>query len=89
MSKTSLEDRYFASVLLQRRGLIVLTEHAYCGVLHGIRDVESDAITDKVVNQDKCSGVALGDTLSRSTRVSLTIRLVPKVLKTKLFFGKK
>lgn len=67
----------------------MLSERAYSTFLHGIREVESDAITDKVANLDKCSGVALGDTLSRSTRVSLTIRAVPKVLKTKLLFGKK
>jgi len=36
-----------------------------------------------------CSGLHVGDRLQRTTRLSLTIRVVPKVLKTKLFLSRK
>ena len=58
----------------------------YTKYLHGIEEVMSDTIDDKVVNIDRCRG-DIGDTLERSVRVSLTIRHVLKVLKTKISFG--
>lgn len=67
----------------------MVTEDMYKVYLHGIAEHCEDTVTDSVVNLDKCSGVGVGDKLSRDTRVSLTIRHVPKTLKMKLFFGKK
>ena len=57
--------------------------------LHGISEVTEDKITDKVVNMSACEGVCIGDVLTRSTRVSLTIRYVPRTIKTNLLFGRK
>ena len=83
----TLEDRYLCSVLLLPRSLIFVREDMYKVYLHGIDDRKSDVITDKVVNLSKCDGVKICDSLDRSTRVSLTIRYFPKVLKAKLFLG--
>jgi len=77
------------SMLLQRRSLILVTEDMYKVYLHGIAERTEDCVTESVVNLDKCSGVRLGDQLTRDTRVSLTIRYVPKTSKMKLFFGKR
>ena len=59
----------------------------YTDLLHGIAERSSDLIDDRVINVSHCSS-AIGDTLPRATRVSLTIRYVPKLLKLKLKFGK-
>ena len=56
--------------------------------LHGIAERESDIITDKVTNDTECN-VTSGASLKRSTRVSLTIRHVPKVLKAHIRLGKR
>lgn len=77
------------SMLLQRRSLILVTEDMYKVYLHGISERTEDCITEGVVNLDKCKDVTVGDTLTRDTRVSLTIRYVPKTLKMKLLLGKK
>ena len=77
------------SMLLLPRSLIFVREDMYKVYLHGIDQRKSDNITDKVVNLSKCEGVNIGDTLERSTRVSLTIRYVPKILKAKILLGRK
>lgn len=84
---SSLEDRYFMSVLLEPRSLFLLTEDLYHNYLHGIAERTYDVITDKVANLDTCNA-ELGDTLQRTTRISLTIRNVPKTLKLKLNLGR-
>lgn len=76
-------------MLLQRRSLILLVDRAYSFLLHGIRETDSDLIDEKIFNLDRCVNVKLGETLKRETRISLTIRHVPRVLKSKLFFGNK
>ncbi|ELU12938.1 hypothetical protein CAPTEDRAFT_112863, partial [Capitella teleta] len=85
---SSFDDRHFASFLLERRSLVLVREEMYSRMLHGIKEVETDTLCEKVLNLDS-SEHSLGDTLARNTRISLTIRVVPKVLKAKLFFGKK
>uniref|UniRef100_A0A8D0H389 AlkB homolog 6 n=1 Tax=Sphenodon punctatus TaxID=8508 RepID=A0A8D0H389_SPHPU len=82
------EQRHFLSLLLQPRSLLVVREEMYTRYLHGIRPVASDTVTEKVANRGAC-GVELGDTLPRGTRVSLTIRHVPKVLKTAVLLGRR
>ncbi|XP_072130575.1 alpha-ketoglutarate-dependent dioxygenase alkB homolog 6 isoform X2 [Mobula birostris] len=82
------ENRYFLSLLLEPRSLLVLKDSMYLKYLHGIRPVSEDIITDKVANLTSCNS-KLGAVLTRTTRVSLTIRHVPKVLKTTLLLGKK
>ncbi|XP_027687001.1 alpha-ketoglutarate-dependent dioxygenase alkB homolog 6 isoform X2 [Chelonia mydas] len=81
------EQRHFLSLLLEPRSLLVLREDMYVRYLHGIRPAASDAVTEKVANVAAC-GAVLGDELRRGTRVSLTIRHVPKVLKTAIFLGR-
>ncbi|XP_053124703.1 alpha-ketoglutarate-dependent dioxygenase alkB homolog 6 [Hemicordylus capensis] len=82
------EQRHFLSLLLKPRSLLVLRQDMYVHYLHGIRLVAEDTVTEKVVNAGGSSS-AVGDTLSRGTRVSLTIRLVPKVLKTSIILGRR
>ena len=83
-----LKDRHFASVLLEPRSLVLVSDDMYKVHLHGIADRLCDVVTDKVANLHSTSA-QIGDELERGTRVSLTIRNVPKVLKAKLFFNKK
>lgn len=67
--------------------MLILQNTMYTDLLHGISERTTDIIDDKIVNIAHSSS-AIGDTLTRSTRVSLTIRYVPKLLKLKLKFGK-
>ncbi|KAK0135776.1 Alpha-ketoglutarate-dependent dioxygenase alkB 6 [Merluccius polli] len=83
------ESRYQFSLLLRPRSLLVLQDHMYRSLLHGVQPRRQDTLTDRVVNLPCAGAGAVGDTLTRGTRVSLTIRHVPKVMKTKLFLGKK
>jgi len=80
--------RHYMSLLLEPRSLLLLTDDLYKNYLHGIDTVTNDTIDSSVQNIHLCKA-KLGETLTRSTRVSLTIRYVPKVLKAKLLFGKK
>lgn len=82
------ENRYEFSLLLKPRSLLILQDDMYQHLLHGIKGSVEDTLTDKVVNLPAAWAVS-GETLSRGTRVSLTIRHVPKVMKTKLVLGRK
>uniref|UniRef100_A0AAQ5ZQ87 Adenosine deaminase tRNA specific 3 n=2 Tax=Amphiprion ocellaris TaxID=80972 RepID=A0AAQ5ZQ87_AMPOC len=82
------ENRYLFSLLVKPRSLLILQDEMYQRLLHGIQGYEQDTLTDKVVNLS-AAGALPGDTLTRGTRVSLTIRHVPKVMKTKLMLGRK
>ncbi|KAM7380877.1 hypothetical protein PAMP_004147 [Pampus punctatissimus] len=82
------ENRYLLSLLVRPRSLLILQEEMYQRLLHGIQACTQDTLTDKVLNL-AANGARPGETLTRGTRVSLTIRHVPKVLKTKLILGRK
>ena len=69
------------SLLLARRSLLVVRDDAYHRLLHGIEPRDHDLITDAVLNRGE---TPCGERLTRDTRVSLTIRHVPKVLKVRL-----
>ncbi|XP_039180975.1 alpha-ketoglutarate-dependent dioxygenase alkB homolog 6 isoform X2 [Crotalus tigris] len=84
----SEEQRHAFCLLLKPRSLLVLQEDMYVRYLHGIRPVMADTVTQKVANASLC-GCDFGDTLPRQTRVSLTIRHVPKVLKTSIILGRR
>lgn len=86
---TSLEERFMCSVLLQPRSLILVRDDMYKIYLHGIAERNEDVISGNVSNLCSCDNVNIGDILTRDTRVSLTIRYVPKILKAKLLLGKK
>ncbi|XP_063168189.1 alpha-ketoglutarate-dependent dioxygenase alkB homolog 6 [Candoia aspera] len=82
------EERHVLSLLLKPRSLLVLQDDMYVHYLHGIRPVTEDTVTQKVANAG-VRGCEFGDTLTRETRVSLTIRHVPKVLKTSIVLGRR
>ncbi|XP_078671529.1 putative RNA/DNA demethylase ALKBH6 isoform X1 [Branchiostoma floridae x Branchiostoma belcheri] len=86
---SSEDQRYCMSLLLQPRSLLVLQEDLYHRFLHGIAERATDDVTDTVANLTSCGGVAVGDTLTRDTRVSLTVRHVPKTLKVQLRLGRR
>lgn len=82
------ENRYLFSLLVKPRSLLILQDEMYQRLLHGIQACAQDTLTDKVVNLS-AAGALPGEILIRDTRVSLTIRHVPKVIKTKLVLGRK
>ncbi|XP_074663235.1 putative RNA/DNA demethylase ALKBH6 [Tubulanus polymorphus] len=86
--ETSFNKRHCMSLLLEPRSLVILQEDLYKTYLHGIQEITHDTLTEKVSNLERTKH-CLGETIERSTRISLTIRHVPKVLKTKLIFGAK
>ncbi|CAH1986681.1 unnamed protein product [Acanthoscelides obtectus] len=72
-------------ILLEQRSLVIIKEELYSKYLHSISEREDDVLED-IVNLDYCGEKYIsGVKLKRKTRVSLTIRNVPKVLKVKLF----
>ena len=78
------------SFLLEPRSLLVLRENLYHDYLHAIAERDYDTISfEKIRNLKLCSGnYNEGEILKRGTRLSLTIRHVPKTSKLKLKFGK-
>ncbi|KAL2094184.1 hypothetical protein ACEWY4_008903 [Coilia grayii] len=82
------EKRFLFSLLLQRRSLLVLQDDMYKHLLHGIQNTCEDTVTETVVNLSSAAA-HLGQTLTRDTRVSLTIRHVPKVLRANLLPNRK
>ncbi|XP_061103572.1 alpha-ketoglutarate-dependent dioxygenase alkB homolog 6 [Conger conger] len=82
------QSRYLVSLLVQPRSLLVLQNEMYEHFLHGIQGVSQDTLTDRVANLSAACARA-GDCLTRDTRVSLTIRHVPKILRASLLLGKK
>ena len=86
---TSLESRFCLSVLLEPNSLLVLKDDMYEKYLHGIDQRTEDAVSEKICNLSHLgTPVIHGNVLKRTTRVSLTIRHVPKTLKVKLKLGK-
>jgi len=86
---TSLESRFLLSLLLEPNSLLVLKDDMYQKYLHGIDQRAEDIVSDKICNLSHLgTPVSCGDVLKRTTRVSLTIRHVPKVLRVKLKLGK-
>lgn len=65
----------------------MLKDDMYNKYLHGIDEVHSDNVTEHVANLNSTREVfRVGDELKRETRISLTIRNVPKTSKLKLNF---
>lgn len=72
-------------LLLERRSLVVLQDDMYSKYLHSISEVEEDTIQQHCVNLKEChEKFCEKSVLKRNTRISLTIRYVPKVCKIKL-----
>ncbi|KAF5286158.1 hypothetical protein FQR65_LT12916 [Abscondita terminalis] len=68
-------------LLLEPRSLVILQNDMYSKYLHFIKELIEDEITEDCINLNTCVGEhKLGKILKRTTRVSLTIRNVPKKL---------
>ncbi|KAJ8678972.1 hypothetical protein QAD02_014759 [Eretmocerus hayati] len=78
------------SLLLEPRSLLILQKDLYHDYLHSIAERISDTIsTTNLKNLQMCSQAYNdGQTLNRSTRLSLTIRHVPKTSRLKLKLGR-
>ncbi|CAG4993321.1 unnamed protein product [Colias eurytheme] len=78
------------SFLLEPRSLLVLQDELFKHYLHGIDEVKQDTIDDSILNLNMCSNrYSKGSVVDRQTRISLTIRHVPKTTKFKLNIGKR
>jgi len=79
------QDRIVASLLVEPRSLLILKDDMYHKYLHGIEEITKDSLTEDIVNVKPSE---VDSVKARSTRVSLTIRHVPKTSKLKLMIGK-
>lgn len=78
------------SLLLEPRSLLLLQDSLYTHYLHCIEELTEDILDDSIVNLDLCSNKYVkGSTVSRGTRVSFTIRHVPKTSSFKINIGNK
>ena len=69
--------------------MLVLTEDMYNTYLHGIAERTEDIVDcSNVCNMEQLCQPTSATNIKRTTRVSLTIRHVPKVLKVKLKLAK-
>ncbi|KAJ8716881.1 hypothetical protein PYW07_003508 [Mythimna separata] len=76
------------SFLLEPRSLLILQEKLYTRYLHCIEEVKEDFLDASIVNINMCSDEYVRHkTVPRKTRVSLTIRHVPKTTSFKIFAG--
>jgi alkylated DNA repair protein alkB family protein 6 len=82
----SYDSRYTCSLLLEPCSLLILQSDMYTRYLHGIAQRRQDVLSElRVVNCSRLGRPLPDDAiLDRSTRVSLTIRHVPKTFKIKL-----
>ena len=77
-----MDERHLFSLLVEPRSLLVLQDDLYHKYLHGIKEVKCDAINEKVLSLNRPSAQIEGvEELTRSTRISLTIRHVPNTKK--------
>ncbi|XP_039754919.1 alpha-ketoglutarate-dependent dioxygenase alkB homolog 6 [Pararge aegeria] len=78
------------SLLLEPRSLLILKDKLFHYYLHCIEEVNEDCLDDSIVNLNMCSDKYVkGVTLPRETRISLTIRHVPKTTSFKINIGNK
>jgi len=71
------EQRLKFSLLLEPRSLLILQDECYRSLLHGIDGVTTDTIGPCCLNA-RAAGFDLDHKLERGTRISLTIRVVPR-----------
>jgi len=95
-STASFKERYMFSLLLEPRSLLILRDDMYKVYLHGIKEVNEDFMDrNSIFNFDELSdkeNYSESSTRKRTTRISLTIRYVSKLLKVNLnsvLFNKK
>ncbi len=81
------QNSYSFSLLLEPRSLLVLKDNLYTDYLHSIDEIHEDIIDGNIRNLHCLeTKYASGQRLSRSTRISLTIRNVPRCSNFKLKF---
>lgn len=91
----SFDNRYKFSLLLEPCSLLVLKDNMYNVLMHGIKETTEDIFDEKVIfnaeNLSKNEKFSQSSIMKRDTRISLTIRNVPKIIKINknLFFKKK
>ncbi|KAJ0183544.1 hypothetical protein K1T71_001520 [Dendrolimus kikuchii] len=86
--RTSIQPAF--SFLLEPRSLLVLQDKLFNYYLHCIEEINEDILDENVINLNLCSGKYVrGVTLKRDTRISLTIRHVPKTTSFKIGIGNK
>lgn len=75
-------------ILVERRSLLMIKDDAYNKYLHSISERVEDLLVPSIANIEMCENVnEINRILKRETRISLTIRHVPKTSKLKLKFG--
>lgn len=80
--------KIICKLLIERRSLLILKDDMYHKYLHAISEIDEDVMSENVANLQHCSySYKLGEKIKRETRVSLTIRHVPKTSKMKLKLG--
>ncbi|XP_028177874.1 alpha-ketoglutarate-dependent dioxygenase alkB homolog 6 [Ostrinia furnacalis] len=78
------------SLLLEPRSLLILQDELFSHYLHCIEELTEDNLDDTIANLNMCSNnYTTGSTIPRDTRISLTIRHVPKTTTFKLNIGNK
>jgi len=78
--KRELPSQPFAQVFVEPQSLLLFTEDLYWNAYHGIEKRWKDEI-DKITLNSQIIGHPVGTTFERTLRVSLTIRVVPKLKK--------
>jgi alkylated DNA repair protein alkB homolog 6 len=80
------QSKFEFSLLLERRSLLVLQKDLYHNYLHSIAERDADSILESSIkNLYMCAEKFTEEQIiKRGTRVSLTIRHVPKTSKLKL-----
>ncbi|XP_047990509.1 alpha-ketoglutarate-dependent dioxygenase alkB homolog 6 [Leguminivora glycinivorella] len=85
-----MAQRPVFSFLLEPRSLLVLQDKLFSHYLHCIEEVYEETLDDSVINLQQCSDRYVnGSTIKRETRISLTIRHVPKTSSFKINIGNK
>ncbi|KAM3955886.1 alpha-ketoglutarate-dependent dioxygenase alkB homolog 6 [Aphomia sociella] len=78
------------SLLLEPRSLLILQDKLFSYYLHCIEELTEDMLDHTVANLNMCSDKFVnGSVVPRNTRVSLTIRHVPKTTSFKINIGNK
>lgn len=90
---SSFSDRCIARILLEPRSLFIVKDAMYSYYMHGIEERREDTINRMLIsNFDRCSEEVREkdeQILTRTTRISLTIRRVEKTAKLAMGMLKK
>lgn len=85
-----LPNKELFSLLLERRSLLILKEDMYHNFMHSISELNEDILNKDMVKNLQLSRLNLIDNqiIKRQTRISLTIRHVPKTTMVPLRLGR-